>query len=173
MLDKDVQALVAQGAPIRTPKELVNLSRGMLADCEIPYDFSPITVRIPSSWCEQKRWGDILNTLPPDLWLAMAVGAPCTMHDRSERQRPSRAMWQGLSWIRYAVNSAWDLPVADEFSRSGMKVNAYWAKQFAELPKPTRNLLRYYLNYYKGDGKSVLLASCHVCEKGTPPKIGD
>lgn len=169
MLDPQVRAVIDSLMPVRSERHLVNLSRGVLASnqCPVPRGTTVYMVRIPSTWCEQKRWNDILVTLPPDVWMSLAVGAPCVMHDRSEKPRPTRATWQGLSWIRFAVNTAWDLPVADEYSRSGMKVNRYWTEVFVGLPKSTRTMLKYWLNYYKGDGDSVSLTGCKTCEKGS------
>lgn len=170
MLSPDVQAFLDTLLPLDKETHFLNYSRGLLANdgkCGIDRDLPVYALRIPSTWCEQKRWNDILVTLPPDLWLSMAYGQPAVVHDRSEKARATRAVWQGLSWVRYATNAAWDLPVAAEVSRSGMNVNSYWAEQFHALPKSTRNLLKYWLNFYRGDGSSVNLRGCDTCDKGS------
>lgn len=169
MLSPDVQLVVDASGLNPRPRvgHLTNLSRGLLSRCLAHEGDVTCTVRIPSTWCEQKRWDDILVTLPPQMWILMSLSVPLIMHDVSEKPRPTRATWQGLSWIRYAVNSAWDLPVPAEYSRSGVNVSGYWAKVFNGLPRSTRTLLRYYLNFYRGDGSPVSLTGCPVCEKGS------
>lgn len=169
MLSPDVQARVDAFPLDSRPRRghLTNLSRGLLSHCLAEPGDATCTVRIPSTWCEQKKWNDILVTLPPQMWILMSLSVPLVMHDVSEKPRETRAVWQGLSWIRFAVNCAWDLPVGKEISRSRMNVNPYWAKVFHELPTSTRNLLRYYLNFYRGDGGSVNLKGCDVCGKGS------
>ena len=134
-----------------------NLSRGFLCGCSIP---ASRVIRLQSTACEQKRWGPIIHEVGADLLFSMAMGHECVIHDRSEKDRETRACWQGLSWLRYATNRAWsEKEPPQEFSRGGMVLNPYWEGEFRGLDRPTRRLLRYYGKYYTGG--AIKLESCY------------
>lgn len=101
-------------------------------------------VRIPSTWCEQKRWDRVLYGAGPELLLLAAAGHEIVVHDQSERQRMTRAQWQGLSWLRFACAAAWGLNPQREFSRNGMDVSSYWEAQYARLGDTDRSWLEYF-----------------------------
>lgn len=111
-------------------------------------------MRLQSTWCEQKRWSDILWTLPADFYAFASDGADLVVHDQSERARLTRAQWQGLSWVRYALRTAWGLPEAAEFARNGMNVTGYWRSVWAQTDKRTRS----YLDYFAPKGVPIALA---------------
>lgn len=135
-----------------------NLSRGFLCGCS---PSSAHIVRIQSTACEQKRWGAILHEVGGDFLYNLAIGNTCVVHDRSERDRETRACWQGLSWIRYATHRAWrDTAPPPEFSRGGMVITPYWEEQFWGLPRSTRNLLKFYKQFDKGT--LIDLYSCYM-----------
>lgn len=106
-----------------------NLSRGVLCGPPANARF----MRLQSTWCEQKRWEDILWTTPPDLYYHLALGDTVIVHDQSEKPRLTRAQWQGLSWIRHVVSTTWYGAAEPEFSRSGMLVSGYWEEQYGRL----------------------------------------
>ena len=141
---------------------VANLTNGVLcAPADATY------LRIQSTWCEQKRWEDLLWAMPADLLVNLALGHKVIVHDQSEQQRATRAQWQGLSWIRYALRAAWDLPEGREKSRSNMDVTHYWWQQWRDLDFPVRR----HLNYYKAfDPTQVDLVPCE-CARVAAPKI--
>lgn len=106
--------------------------------------------RIPSTFCEQKLWGKVIYGAGPDLLVAAARGHQVIVHDQSERQRQTRAQWQGLSWLRYACSMAWGLPEPAEFSRNGMNVTGYWRGTWLGLPEPDKAWLRYFGRFADG-----------------------
>lgn len=130
--------------------------------------------RIPSTWCEQKLWSKVLYGVGPDILAVAAAGRTVVVHDQSERQRQTRAQWQGLSWIRYACSVAWGLEEPEECSRNGWDVTPYWRRMYASLDKSDRAWLEYYRpavraefvninpcwcpreEWTHGDGKSLL-----------------
>lgn len=147
-----------------TIKHYINLSNGWICGCDVP---SPHGItRIQSTACEQKRWASILDTLGADLLYNLAQGNACVIHDRSEKERETRACWQGLSWIRYATHRAWNpgLPPPSEKSRGGMALNRYWERVYQDLPNSTKHLLKYYRKYYTGG--AVRLYSCYRTQVG-------
>lgn len=100
--------------------------------------------RIPSTFCEQKMWGRVVYGAGPDLLTALARGASVVVHDQSEKQRVTRAQWQGLSWLRYACSMAWGLEEPVELSRGGANVTGYWRGAWLGLDSPDKAWLRYF-----------------------------
>ncbi len=64
-------------------------------------------IRIQSTWCEQKRWNDIIFALSDDLLFNLAIGNKCVICDCSAKNRIPRALWQGLEVIEYFLNKYW------------------------------------------------------------------
>lgn len=121
--------------------------------------------RIPSTWCEQKRWSKVLYGAGADLLATLASGYTCVVHDQSEKQRATRAQWQGLSWLRYACSMAWQLGEPVEYSRNGMDVTGYWRGLWLGLPAADRSWLEYFGDIAQQHGtKSVELEACS-CER--------
>lgn len=174
MLDSDIKkAFEDNTKDIGGLFYVVNLSRGLLNLDHIPGSHFPVSItRIQSTSCEQKRWPHILETLPPDFYLQLAVGRTGFFHDVSERPRLTRATWQGLSWIRFAINTAWGLGwptrerglrVPDEFSRRGVNVTGYWDHVYRNLPRSTKSVLNYYKGYRYDSTNPVALHPCRQC----------
>lgn len=150
-------------APYAVTREIYhfrNLSRGLLCPCQTT---RPHLIRIQSTRCEQKDWERIIHEVGAELLYTLAKGNIAMVHDVSERDRETRACWQGLSWIRYATFRTWypdNEKVPDEKSRTGHPLNPYWEEQFKRLSRPTRHLLRYYKQYIDKPQNSIYLRSC-------------
>lgn len=125
-----------------------NLTRGLLCP-HLPGERVHY-VRIQSTWCEQKRWGDILVGVGPDMLYRLAVGEAVMVHDLSERDRVSRALWQGLAWVRFACTLAWCDKELPTLSRNGMDVTAYWASAWRALNGRERRAITYYRAHHTG-----------------------
>lgn len=144
-------------------RDYVNLTRGAL--CPHLDELEPVDlryVRIPSTWCENKRWEDILVGLGADFYMDVARGLDVQVHDFSEKPRETRAMWQGLEWVEYALIRTWYRGDEDRVqwkSRSGMNVRRFWSACYQSLGEPTLALLRYYGKFTTGAG--VHLRSCY------------
>ena len=122
-------------------------------------------IRLQSTACEQHRWDAILKELGADLFYNLAIGESCIIHDKSERERETRACWQGLSWVRYACHRTWRVSEPPmEFSRGGMPLNPYWEEQYKLLSRGTRHLVRYFKKFDKGG--MLDMYSCY-----TPPVV--
>ncbi|HZO67899.1 MAG TPA: hypothetical protein VFB74_23110 [Kribbellaceae bacterium] len=142
--------------------EFVNLTRGLLCGRDVE---SGRYLRIQSTWCEQKRWGDIVLTASPDLLFHAAQGHACVVHDRSEKDRVTRAQWQGLSWLRYACSVAWYGKAEPEFSRGGHRVDDYWLACWRALPDRTRTYLDWYRRWSVGVGVFIKPCECRELSK--------
>lgn len=121
-----------------------NLSRGVLCPCLPP---GHGYVRIQSTACEQKRWGQVALSLGPDVLVRLRRGVNVVIHDVSEKPRVTRAMWQGVPWIRYALRRAWGLPGGKVVSRSGMDVTSYADECWKNLPHTVRKELAYFKKF--------------------------
>lgn len=131
--------------------EFVNLSRGLICG---PSDGR--VMRLQSTWCEQKEWDRILMTTSPELYFRLAQGYDIIVHDLSEKQRETRAMWQGLSWIRFATSVSWYEVAPVEFARNGMNITSYWAEQWQKLDRSTQKYVRRYREWVDREMQGTL-----------------
>jgi len=91
-------------------RHYVNLSNGIEALPELVEVRADVRfMRLRSTDCEHKHWADIITNLPDDFLLDLAAGRRVIVHDRACSNRAhglSRAQWQGLAWVRYALTRA-------------------------------------------------------------------
>jgi hypothetical protein len=123
----------------------INLTNGLLAiDLYKLEDYRYI--RIQSTWCEQKRWEDILWTLSDDFLMAAAKGDICYVFDFSEHRKCTRAVWQGLEWIKFVLNKRWygtNYTLVGRAKCSGK----YFQEQYDKLSKGVKNRIDYYQKF--------------------------
>ncbi|PPJ36451.1 hypothetical protein C5E45_20620 [Nocardia nova] len=122
-----------------------NLSRGLL--CEHLHSIDPSSMRfcrIQSTSCQQKRWSDIVTGAGPELLMALARGVPVRVHDVSERNRETRAMWQGVAFLRRACETVWGLPTTPVLGRGGASMQAHFDHAIRNLAARDRRQIRYY-----------------------------
>ena len=137
--------------------EFINLTNGLRCLGRDPRHY----VRIQSTWCEQKQWERVLTTLGADFYMALATG-PVLVHDQSEKDRITRAVWQGLLWIRFACSASWGLMKGPTFTmRNGHDAVDYFWTQYHYLSAPAISMLRYYRQYLAVD---VLVAEGCNCK---------
>ena len=127
----------------------VNLTNGLLA-IELYHLKDYRYIRIQSTWCEQKRWSDILWTLSDDFLMACAKGELCYVYDFSEKRKYTRAVWQGLEWIKYVLNRRWYGRTYKPEGRAGT-AGKYFDEQYRKLSKNVLNRIDYY-GKYTGNG---------------------
>jgi hypothetical protein len=122
--------------------DFINLSSGLawLAHPEGPTDYR--LVRIQSTACEQKRWNALIDDLDYDFMLAIASGCHCRVWDASAKKPVSRALYQGIPWIIFALESSWFGRASDPMVKNH-NVRRYFAECFAALPATTLAKLRY------------------------------
>ena len=123
----------------------INLSNGIEFLSHIPSDLPARFIRIQSTWCEQKRWEDILLHLDNDLLFNLAIGNQCIIADTSIHTI-SRALWQGVPWIEYALNKAWFNKEIKAFVRSH-NVSKYFEGIYQKLDKRTIKKLTYFKKF--------------------------
>lgn len=119
--------------------------------------------RIQSTHCEQKQWRDIIYGAGPHLLLTLAThDVPIIVHDMSEKDRETRAMWQGLTFLTYACQRAWKLPLTPAIMRRrhGMDVTHYFKERYNKLTSSTIQYLDYYRQFMPEGKTSLSLVSC-------------
>jgi hypothetical protein len=114
--------------------------------------------RIQSTHCEQKRWAQVVNGAGPDILMNLALGHEIIVHDKSERHNETRAMWQGLAFIRFACETRWGLPISPILGRPSME--SYFREVLRRIGEPTERLLDYYSRY--NGGYPIDLRSCKM-----------
>jgi hypothetical protein len=106
-----------------------NLSRGLLCP-GFSYDWH--YSHIQSTHCEQKQWDKVIMGAGVDLLYRLATDEPVIVHDLSEKNRPTRATWQGVEWIRYAASRCWNLPYEGVRGRGGRSMEQYFSTVYRE-----------------------------------------
>lgn len=112
-------------------------------------------IRIPSTWCEQKLWDQVIQNLDTTLLLNLALGNWCVIYDKSAHHKVSRACSQGVEFIRYALNKCW-------FNREG-KVDPgqhnYFREEYKKLSKCSIRKLKYFRKFIPPDQNHFTLVS--------------
>ena len=99
-------------------------------------------VRIQSTWCEQKRWSAIVEELSDEFLFFLAQGVRCEVMDYNSKDRPPRALWQGLPWIKYATERCWFDRHRRVYVR-GNDVTRYFGECYDELGERAKKKLNY------------------------------
>lgn len=142
-------------------KHYANLTNGL--DC--PHlDVIPEWgyTRIQSTHCEAKRWDLVLYGAGPDMLMHMARGHTIVVHDKSERERETRAMWQGLTFVRLAAQRAWNagpLPLTHSITRGGDSLFYYLYDQYNKLDKSAQRYIQYYKKFVSTE--TLRVESCY------------
>jgi len=94
--------------PSPTSTHWLNLTNGieaLLLNVWKPHEVR--FMRLQSSHCEQKRWDLVLNSVPDEMLLRLALGESCFVHDYGARKEVPRAIWQGLEFVKYVLSRRW------------------------------------------------------------------
>jgi hypothetical protein len=156
--DTDLRGLPQLEVDLETAEHYRNLSRGLLcgpADSKI--------LRIQSTHCEQKLWAQLLWQVPDQLLWDLASGRTIIVHDQSERDRETRAMWQGLQLVRIVTETSWfGEPTGQyHFGRGGTSAYQHLRAVAAALPRPVRKRFDYYRSYRAPHVAEARLFSCY------------
>lgn len=130
-------------------KHFINLTNGIEAIREYSlkeYSF----IRIQSSKCERKKWDDIIQELDSNFLLNLALGNKCIVYDFSAKKIVSRAIFQGIEFIKYALYKNWfneNIVV----SVRGNNCFEYFNNSYKNLSKNNKNKLKYYKKFLNCD----------------------
>jgi hypothetical protein len=139
-------------------KNYINLTNGI--ECINIYKLKEYSfIRIQSTACEQKRWEFILQDLDNDFLMNLALGNECVIYDCSCRGT-SRAIWQGLEWIKYILNRVWFNEIINTSVR-GNNCSIYFEECYQLLNRKTLKKLKYYKKFLN----TKKLNLYHICLK--------
>ncbi len=109
-------------------------------------------LRIQSSHCEAKRWGLVLDSASDDLCFNLVLGNYCIILDASKKG-DTRACWQGIPWIKYALTR---LILGKERDVSTKEINTtqYFKEVYEEIKhteegKRLLNRFKYFRKFIK------------------------
>lgn len=105
-------------------------------------------VRIQSTACEQKRWDFILQDLDYSFLMDIALGENVTVVDYSAKKENTRAVYQGLEFIKYVLNKYW---LNKEYTPNvkGFNCSEYFKSVYDKLDKRTFKKLEYFKKFLK------------------------
>jgi len=127
-------------------KHYINLTNGIEAIKD--YNLTDYTfIRLQSTACEQKRWNDIILTMSDDLLMSAALGHLCIIYDYGANKKTPRAMWQGLTWLKYVLHRRWyGVEYAPPNSRSANCI-PYFRQKYIILSGPAKAKIDYFKKY--------------------------
>jgi hypothetical protein len=117
----------------------LNLTNGIEYYPQFPY---AKFIRIQSTHCEQKQWDKIIRELDYDFLINTAKGEIIIVLDTSNKKKESRALYQGVPWIKYVLNRRW-LGLETKVMVKGMRVDNYFSRQYQKITEKTKNKLDY------------------------------
>jgi len=132
---------------MKSTLHFINLTNGIQAIKEyrlIGKDYR--FIRLQSTACEQRRWDDIIKGISDDLLLNLALGNKCIIYDYGAGKQVPRSIWQGVEWIKFALNKRW---FHSEYKPQGRMSNSgqYFNEVYRGLSARARSKLRYYKKY--------------------------
>ena len=125
-------------------------------DCELHF------TRIQSTSGEQGRWNYILNNVDNDFLMHLAIGSKCVFFDCTSRyggRRDSRAIWQCIEWIKYAIHRCW----FDEEIKCPYGQHKHFQHIYNHnLKKATKRRLRYFKRFVLTDKIYLKTVCCRT-----------
>lgn len=114
-------------------------------------------IRIQSTYCEQKRWSQLILELDYDFLMNIALGHECVIYDFGARKPVPRALYQGVEFIKYALHMRWLRQLYQpQISRSGCKENGhkcekYFNQCYQDLSDRAKKKLDYFMPFVVGE----------------------
>lgn len=138
----------------------INLTSGLEFLEEIP---DARFIRIQSSLCESKAWSKLIEDLDYDFLINLAQGKVVFVYDTSRNKKISRALYQGLEFIRYVLERRWFGNHNIKAIVRGNDATEYFMQEYNKLSDRAKKKLDYvkkFLNtnkiYLKGMCKKSL-----------------
>lgn len=99
-------------------------------------------IRIQSTLCEAKCWDKLINDLDYNFLLDLAQGNTVKIYDTSSKKNMSRALYQGVEFIKYVLNKRWFNKEEKTFV-NGHNVTSYFRQEYCKLSQNTKKKLDY------------------------------
>ena len=101
-------------------------------------------IRIQSTHLEQKLWSQVIEDLDYTFLIPLVAGCECVVLDASHRKDGvSRAIYQGLPWIKYAVEVRCKGLNPQDVRVKGNNVAPYFKQQISRLSDRAKAKLSY------------------------------
>ena len=128
-------------------KSYLNLTNGIEYLGDIKADGF---IRIQSTACEQKRWDFIIQELDYSFLMDLALGEIVMVHDMGANKETSRAIYQGLEFVKFALNKNW---LGKDYIPKvrGFNCYKYFIEVYNNLDKRTLKKLDYFKKFLKTD----------------------
>lgn len=107
-------------------------------------------VRLQSSHLETKQFERFLQEFDNNILMLLALGKTVCIWDCTSRKmkgNASRACWQGVSWVNYALDRAW-------FKRESIYafgMHVCFKEKYSQLSRPTLKRLKYFRKFLQTD----------------------
>lgn len=118
----------------------INLTSGLEFIDEVP---DARFIRIQSSLCERKCWSKLIEDLDYDFLINLAQGKVVFVYDTSPKKKISRALYQGLEFIRYCLNRRWFNKHNVLATVKGKDVTDYFMQEYNKLSDRAKQKLDY------------------------------
>ncbi len=120
-------------------------------------------IRIQSTLCEAKCWDKLVNDLDYNFLLDLAQGNTVEIYDTSSKKNMSRALYQGVEFIRYVLLRRWfdSKPYEIPAIVNGHNVTEYFETEYKKLSKDTKKKLDYIKKFVTGHGIYIK----RICKK--------
>ena len=107
-------------------------------------------VRFQSTLLEGGYNEIFINDVDYNFLMYLALGYECIVFDYTSRwkDRPSRAIWQGLELIRYCLHRAW----WNEEIKCERNMHIHFKKEYEGFQKKTKKRLKYFRKFLLTDG---------------------
>lgn len=100
-------------------------------------------VRIQSTICEAKNWDKLIQDLDYNFLMDLAQGNKIEIYDTSSKKRISRALFQGVEFIKYALNRRWFDNENAQAMVKEQNVTTYFKYEYERLSKNAKSKLDY------------------------------
>lgn len=132
----------------------INLTNGIEAIPDLPIGFH--FIRIQSTMCEQQLWNQVLMGLDMDFLMNVALGNQCVIYDYGCKKPVSRAVFQGVEFIKFALYRRWKKETyhteiwRHKEQSYGKDCTKWFDACYQKLERKTRHRLDFFLPYFRG-----------------------
>lgn len=150
---------------MKETKFYLNLTNGIEFLSEENFKENYKFVRIQSCSCERHLWNKILLDLDYNFLIDVALGYRVVVCDASPHKVFSRALYQGVEFINYALNRILLNKEIKCFVKD-MDVTKYFREQFKNLDKKTIKKIKYIRKFLNTDKIEIVCVGTNTKHDG-------
>lgn len=136
-------------------KIYLNLTNGIEFLEKLDLSISQVKfVRIQSCACERHLWDKLINELDYNFLLDLALGYNVKVLDTSAKKKESRAMYQGLEFVKYVLNRVWFDKIVEAKCRK-MDCSEYFDEAYKTISDNTIKKVKYLRKFLNTDKISL------------------